>query len=152
MVQEIQCGNLKYENMKVPKLFTEIILSAIFLVMLSLTLVFFYNFNDSFLFYKNLKTILLCLLIAGVLIGNTFKANLKSELILKIFSSPLSTLILIFLIICFLALFINRLIYTGFVSGEMIYHQISAIILGLISLGLFIYLHVNNVKSKSNVA
>jgi len=72
MVQEIQCGNLKYENMKVPKLFTEIILSAIFLVMLSLTLVFFYNFNDSFLFYKNLKTILLSLLIAGVLIGNTF--------------------------------------------------------------------------------
>ena len=137
--------------MKVPKLFLQSILIIVFVLTLSLIISLIYNYYDSFYFYKNLKTILLLILISGILIGNSLKTNFKSKLI-DIISSPIYTFGIIFLTICLLALFINKLILTGFKDGEIIYHQISTIFIGLISLGLFVYLHVNNLKNKNNVA
>ncbi len=138
--------------MKLPKIFYRIVLQIVLLLVLILSIALFYNYSNSFDFYRNLKTIFLLLLITGILISINLKTKEKNIKIIKIFSSPLSTFGLNFLTICFLALFINRIIATGFKTGELIYNQISSIVLGLISLGVFIYLHVNNLKDKNNVA
>jgi len=138
--------------MKLPKIFYRIVLQIVLLLVLILTIALFYNYSNSFDFYRNLKTIFLLLLITGILISNNLKIKEKNIKIIKIFSSPLSTFGLNFLTICFLALFINRIIVTGFKTGELIYNQISSIVLGLISLGVFIYLHLNNLKDKNNMA
>lgn len=64
-------------------------------------------------------------------------------------TSPFLTISLLFVVIIIFSIFIIKLIHFGFqISNEILFWQISAFILGVLSLGLLIRIHVKLIKKK----
>jgi cyanate permease len=122
------------------------IITVLFLVVF-VSIIVIDNYNNSFEFYKNTKTFFLSIFIVNILIISFLKKYQNSFL-----NKPLTTFCLCLLTFSFLALFINKLIFTGFENEIILYNQISSIIFGFLSFILVIYQHYYNLKIEKNVA
>lgn len=122
------------------------IITILFLVVyVSITVID--NYNNSSEFYRNTKTFFLSLFIVNILITSYLK-KYQNFFINKL----LTTFSLCLLTFSFLALFINKLIFTGFKNEIILYNQISSIIFGILSFALVISQHYYNLKIEKNMA
>jgi hypothetical protein len=124
-------------------LFSIFILSSLFFM---IQVIFFFNSNAEVFshFRSAFSSILIGLIFLNSYCLKDYSQNQKG------INRKLALITFLILVIdtIFFALFLFKLINYGFLSGKILYWQISSLVIGLISLYAFIYIHQKRIMKK----
>jgi len=121
----------------------------ILLVIVFFHLFLIYETLNSIEVFNNINSFFLAILISSIFLAlYQKKLNVKNSF--DIMTSPYLTFLILFVGIMVLSLFFLKLIDFGFQtqSNQVLFYQISIIILSLLSLGMLIKTHVNLIKNR----
>ncbi|QMU63233.1 MAG: hypothetical protein GKR88_02380 [Flavobacteriaceae bacterium] len=134
------------------------IIQALFFLCLLIALIyvyFIYSHNKELNFFKYSNSFFLSILIGSLFLSLYQKESVKKGQ-LNIMKFPFLTAIIMIIEILVFSIFIRKLIISEIQNKEVLYWQISAPILAILSLIVFIKIHIKNIKTRrkgeSNVA
>jgi uncharacterized membrane protein YczE len=98
--------------------------------------------------FRNFKYLFSSILIALLFLTSYCYSDYSTNK--KIINKKLALLTLIFLILItvFFSLFIFKLMNYNFLSGKILYWQISSLIIGILSIGTLVYIHQKMIMKK----